>query len=209
MGWVGALKWCVWGGSGCGGVVWVADQWRGCACRRGLWAEGASPILGRSILYLTRGCSSQGYPTLRLLVPRMPGAPYPDKRLYPRGTTGASHHRGGSISQGSEHRLEGHPFVAAYIEFRVQSLPRFCAHGLFRGHLDPNGRPGHPEHPIIGPPRSQGRVRAASTGAAFLHMHCSHFSDDAWWLAAFDRNLGPGCFVDECRLSFKLSETAR
>jgi hypothetical protein len=109
--------------------------------------------------------------------------------------------------QGSEHRLEGHPFVAAYIEFRVQSLPRFCAHGLFRGHLDPNGRPGHPEHPIIGPPRSQGRVRAASTGAAFLHMHCSHFSDDAWWLAAFDRNLGPGCFVDECRLSFKLSET--
>jgi hypothetical protein len=147
------------------------------------------------------------YPTLRLLVPRMPGAPYPDKRLYPRGATGASHHRGGSISQGSEHRLEGHPFVAAYIEFRVQSLPRFCAHGLFRGHLDPNGRPGHPEHPIIGPPRSQGRVRAASTGAAFLHMHCSHFSDDAWWLAAFDRNLGPGCFVDECRLSFKLSET--
>ena len=67
---------------------------------------------------------------------------------------------------------------------------------------------GDPEHPIIGPPRSQGRVHAASNpGAAFLHMHCSHFSDDAWWLAAFDRNLGPGCFVDECRLSFKLSET--
>ena len=73
MRWVGALKRCVWGGSGCGGVVWVADQWRGCACRRGLWAEGASPILGRSILYLTRGCSSQGSPTLRFLVSRMPG----------------------------------------------------------------------------------------------------------------------------------------
>jgi hypothetical protein len=77
---------------------------------------------------------------------------------------------------------------------------------LFRGHLDPNG--GDPEHPIIGPPRSQGRVHAASNpGAAFLHMHCSHPSDDAWWLAAFDRTWGPSCFVDECRLSFKLSET--
>mgnify|MGYP006207172313 FL=1 len=67
---------------------------------------------------------------------------------------------------------------------------------------------GDPEHPIIGPPRSQGRVHAASNpGAAFLHMHCSHPSDDAWWLAAFDRTWGPSCFVDECRLSFKLSET--
>ena len=137
----------------------------------------------------------------------MPGAPYPDKRLYPRGATGASHHRGGSISQGSEHRLEGHPFVAAYIEFRVQRVCPGFAHMAYSGHLDPNGRPGASYHRAAY--RSQGRrVRAASNpGAAFLHMHCSHFSDDAWWLAAFDRNLGPGCFVDECRLSFKFSET--
>ena len=199
MGWVGALKWCVWGGSGCGGVVWVADQWRGCACGRGLRGEGASPILGRSILYLIRGCSQlRATPHMRLLDPRMPGTP-PVQRLYLKGATGASHHRGGSISQGSEHRLEGHPFEAVYME------PRVCAYG-FRGHLDPNM--GDPEHPIIGPPRSQGRVHAASNpGAAFLHMHCSHPSDDAWWLAAFDRTWGPSCFVDECRLSFKLSET--
>ena len=147
------------------------DRWCGSLTSgEGVLAEGG--FGGRGHISYPRAehpLSHQGllisglYPTLRLLVPRMPGAPYPDKRLYPRGATGASHHRGGSISQGSEHRLEGHPFVAAYIESRVQSLPRFCAHGLFRGHLDPNGRPGHPEHPIIGPPRSQGRVRAAST----------------------------------------------
>ena len=106
-------------------------------------------------------------PHTRLLDPRMPGTP-PVQRLYLKGATGASHHRGGSISQGSEHRLEGHPFEAAYME------PRVCAYG-FRGHLDPNM--GDPEHPIIGPPRSQGRVHAASNpGADFLHMHCSHLS---------------------------------
>jgi len=129
---------------------------------------GISYPVGRSILYLIRGCSAQGYPThMRLLDPRMPGTP-PVQRLYLKGATGASHHRGGSISQGSEHRLEGHPFEAVYME------PRVCAYG-FRGHLDPNM--GDPEHPLIGPPRSQGRVHAASnTGADFLHMHCSHLS---------------------------------
>ena len=136
---------------------------------------GISYPVGRSILYLIRGCSQlRATPHMRLLDPRMPGTP-PVQRLYLKGATGASHHRGVSISQGSEHRLEGHPFEAAYME------PRVCAYG-FRGHLDPNM--GDPEHPLIGPPRSQGRVHAASNpGADFLHMHCSH-------LSAHSRHLG-------------------
>ena len=139
----------------------------------GVLAEGG--FGGRGHLLSWGGASSissgaaqlRATPHTRLLDPRMPGTP-PVQRLYLKGATGASHHRGVSISQGSEHRLEGHPFEAAYME------PRVCAYG-FRGHLDPNM--GDPEHPLIGPPRSQGRVHAASnTGADFLHMHCSHLS---------------------------------
>ena len=159
---------------------------------------GISYPVGRSILYLIRGCSAQGYPThMRLLDPRMPGTP-PVQRLYLKGATGASHHRGGSISQGSEHRLEGHPFEAAYME------PRVCAYG-FRGHLDPNM--GDPEHPIIGPPRSQGRVHVprAIQGPTFctctVHILAGRAVAHAWWLAAFDRTWGPGCLVDEPLMS--------
>ena len=150
--------------------MWVADQWRGCACGKGgfggrghLLSCGAEhPLSHQGLL------SAQGYPTHEASRSKgMPGTP-PCPEAYLKGSTGASHHRGGSISQGSEHRLEGHPFEAVYME------PRVCAYG-FRGHLDPNM--GDPEHPIIGPPRSQGRVHAASNpGADFLHMHCSHLS---------------------------------